>query len=312
MAVRGKLIVLVASLLVASSVGVATATAAGAAGVQHLHFEYGPVHIRPGQNIIQFSGSQVPKPTQDGWITGIKPNLLLPDDSVPPVDIIHLHHAVWINQSRTDATQPPAPERFFATGEEKTRLKLPKPYGYPTHPGDNWLLNYMIHDLVNQPFDVRITYDIDFVPSPQKNPLTNVVPIWMDVQNGSIYPVFDVHLNSGTNGQFTYPDQAVNPYPGAPKNVWTVPSSGKLVWAGGHLHPGGLWDDLFVDRGGQSAHVFRSEREVLREGRSGVVGRLAGSHRHQVERRVAGRRQAAHHRRRTTRASGRGTRRWAS
>jgi plastocyanin len=250
------MILVLATLIVASTVGFATAAAA--AGTKHLHFEYGPVHIDPGQNIIQFSGNQVPKPTAEGWITMIKPNLLLPDGKVPAVDIIHLHHAVWLNLSRSDATRPSLPERFFATGEEKTKLQLPKPYGYPTHPSDNWLLNYMIHDLVNQPFDVRITYDIDFVPLPQNKPLTNVVPVWMDVQNGSIYPVFDVHRGSGTNGQFTYPDQANNPYPGAPKNVFTVPQNGKLVWAGGHLHPGGLWDDLFVDRGGQSAHVFRS------------------------------------------------------
>jgi plastocyanin len=250
-------IILFATLLVASLAAIAPA--AQASGVQHLHFEYGPVHINRGQNIIQFSGSQVPKPTQDGWITGIKPNLILPDGSVPAVDVIHLHHAVWLNQSRADLTRPSLPQRFFAVGEEKTRLQLPKPYGYPTKASDQWLLNYMIHDLVNQEFDVRITYDIDFVPATTSKPLHDVAPIWMDVQNGSTYPVFDVHAGSGTNGQFTYPDQANNPYgSGAPLNYWTLPSSGKLVWAGGHLHPGGLWDDLYLDRGAQTAHLFRS------------------------------------------------------
>ena len=36
--------------------------------------------------------------------------------------------------------------------------------------------------------------------------MKDVHPIWLDVQNGKIYPVFDVHKGSGTDGKFTYPD----------------------------------------------------------------------------------------------------------
>ena len=103
---------------------------------------------------------------------------------MPPVDILHLHHAVWVNQSRVDSTSG-GPERFFAMGEEKTRLALPDGYGYKYHTSDRWLLNYMIHDLVTKPFDVRITYDITFIPATKAGPMTSVIPIWMDVQNGS-------------------------------------------------------------------------------------------------------------------------------
>ena len=248
-------IALLVTLLTAGLVVIAPA--AQAAGTQHLHFEYGPVHVLRGQNVIQNSGS-IPKPAQDGWITGFRPNLILPDGTVPPVDVIHLHHVVFLNTSRSDTTRPGLPERFFAVGEEKTRLKLPKPYGYPTKASDHWALNYMLHDLVNREFDVRIVYDIDFVPANTSKPLHNVTPIWMDVQNGSAYPVFDVHLHGGTNGKFTYPDDATNPYSGAPLNEWTLPSAGRLVLTGGHLHPGGLWTDLYLERGSQTAHLFRS------------------------------------------------------
>jgi hypothetical protein len=85
----------------------------------------------------------------------------------------------------------------------------------------------------------------------------------MDVQNGSAYPVFDVHQGSGTNGQFTYPDPKNNPYRGRQKNKFTMPVGGTFVAAGGHLHPGGLWDDLYVDRGAKSAHVFRSNAKYF-------------------------------------------------
>src|SRR5436853_390497 len=85
------------------------------------------------------------------------------------------------------------------------------------------------------PIHVRITYDIPFIPAQNAKPLTPVIPIWMDVQNGSVYPVFDVHRGSGTNGKFTYPDPAHNPYPGRRKNTFKMSVGGTLVAAGGHL-----------------------------------------------------------------------------
>ena len=66
-------------------------------GVQHLHYKYGPLPIQAGQNNIQIGENQVPKPKVDGWITRMQPNLELMDGTVPPVDVIHLHHAVWLN-----------------------------------------------------------------------------------------------------------------------------------------------------------------------------------------------------------------------
>ena len=260
---RRWIIALVAFVLGVSGYAMASAPKASAAGVpQKLHFAYGPIHVGAGQNIIQFSGGRVPKPSVDGWIVGITPNLILPDNTVPPVDVLHLHHAVWINQSRVDATSGGG-ERFFAVGEEKTRLELPSGYGYKYRASDRWLLNYMIHDLVARPFDVRITYDITFIPAKNTKPLTSVIPIWMDVQNGSVYPVFDVHRGSGKNGKFTYPDPANNPYRGRRKNTFTMPVGGTFVAAGGHLHPGGLRDDLYVVRGGKSAHIFRSDAKYF-------------------------------------------------
>ena len=88
--------------------------------------------------------------------------------------------------------------------------------------------------------------------------------MWLDVQNGSGYPVFDVIKGTGTDGTFTYPDQATDPYDGGPaKNVWTVDTDGVLVGTGGHLHPGGLHDDLWLDRTGQTAHLFRSDAKYF-------------------------------------------------
>src|SRR4051794_14432094 len=163
-------------------------------GVEHLHFEYGPLDIRPGQNVINTNKYRVPQPEGDGWIVGFKPNLRLANGKVPRVDVIHLHHGVWANATRRDKTAPLFPERFIAAGEEKTALKFPPGYGYPYRASEAWFLNYMIHDLTPKPYTVYLTYDVDFVAT-QDAPaggMKDVHPIWLDVQNGTVYPVFDV------------------------------------------------------------------------------------------------------------------------
>jgi hypothetical protein len=225
------------------------------AGAQRLHFKSGPYPIRPGQNSISFTRS-IPQPSQNGYIVGISTNLVRKDGTVPPVDVIHLHHGVWLNLTAPDATDPALPERFFAAGEEKTRMMLPAGYGYAYKTTDHWLLNYMLHNQLSKPDQVWVTYDIDFVPatSPAAKQLKPARPIWMDVENGGVYPVFDVPLGGGHNGQYTFPDDATNPYAGGkPKNEWTVNTNGTLIATAGHLHPGGLHDDLWLTRTGATA-----------------------------------------------------------
>lgn len=226
--------------------------------IERLHFRYGPLLVHPGSNMIMLGGN-IPKPAVDGYIVGIRPNLTLPDGTVPSVNVIHLHHGVWLNLARRDATSPNLPERFFASGEEKTWMQLPPGFGYPYRTTDVWMLNYMLHNLTPLPMTVYVNYEIDFVPatSPLAAALKPVYPIWMDVENGKAYPVFDAHRGSGQAGRFTFPDDAADPYAGAtPLNEWTVPRDATLVGVSGHLHPGGLYDTLYDVRPG--ATVARS------------------------------------------------------
>jgi hypothetical protein len=116
----------------------------------------------------------------------------------------------------------------------------------------------MVHNETPNPDVVWITYDVDYVPAsaPLARHMIPVTPVWMDVLNGEAYPVFDVHRGTGHHGRFTYPDDA----PTARRhNVWTVDRPGTLIWTAGHLHPGGLWDDMTVIRGRRSRLVFRSK-----------------------------------------------------
>lgn len=232
-----------------------------ATGIEQLHFHAGPYRITPGANLILLQTNQVPKPNQDGFIIRMAPNLryALPDGKccgqIPRVDILHLHHGVWLSDGAAGEGEGNGYGfyPFMATGEEKTVFQMPPGYGYPVAASDHWVFNYMIHNLQNRVAQVYITYDIDFVPatSPLAGHITPVHPIWMDVEDHHIYPVFNVKQGSGVNGKFTFPDMAKDPYgSGPPLNEFTIDHPGKLVATAGHLHPGGLYDDLDLIRAG--------------------------------------------------------------
>jgi hypothetical protein len=239
-------------------------------GAKRMLYRIGPFEVIPGQNEI---GNRVfgEKPPVDGWITRIRPDLVYTNGKVPGVDVIHLHHGVWLNLSRRDATVSGRrfPERFFAAGEEKTILSLPKGYGYEYRAADVWLLNHMIHNLTPVPTEVYMVYEIDFIPrtSPAARGMRPVRPVWMDVENRRRYPVFDVRKGAGSRGRFTYPTDARAPYAGRePANRWVVERDGVLVATAGHLHPGGLYNDLWVRREGARIRSARCQRRP--EGRA--------------------------------------------
>ncbi|HVE68738.1 MAG TPA: hypothetical protein VNB64_09185 [Solirubrobacteraceae bacterium] len=231
--------------------------------VQRITYRY-PVELKRGTNVIRIKVG-IPKPQVPGYVVRIEPNLVRRDGTVPPTDQIHLHHAVWLS-TRAPSTNPNVPgfgtEIFFATGEEKTIVTIPRPYGYPVRPSDTWILNDMIHDLTDRGARLFITYTVDFVPAASRlgRRLKPVTPVWMDVED-SAYPVFDVIRGSGRNGRYRYPNMAPGAYAGraTPVNELTLPRGGTLVAFGGHVHPGGLWTDLALRRNGRSTHLFRSE-----------------------------------------------------
>ena len=232
-----------------------TAPAANAkptpSGVRHLHLKFGPLAVQPGQNTIALAINKH-RPKVNGWITSFKPNLVWKDGKqVPPVDVIHLHHAVWlVNYQPT-----------WAAGEEKTAVRLPKGFGWRYKTSDSWVLNHMIHNLTAEKSKVWITWDMDFIPDGSKaaKHIKQVTTRWMDVEGGKAYPVFDAPRGAGRNGRYTFPDQAQDPYAdGNVRNHWVVDHDATLVGTAGHLHPGGLWTDLKLTRNGRTVELFRS------------------------------------------------------
>jgi plastocyanin len=249
--------------------------------VQHLTYCYGPVTIHPGQNIIRFKPAQDPDGTKlfpqvPGYITRFDPDLVYAGTDpgtypgeIPGVDVLHLHHAVWIVNG--------SPQ--YAAGEEKTIAQQPPGFGWRSEPGDTWILNDMLHELLDRPASVYVVWKLDFIPDTAPGaPLMHTVRTrWMDVAGDpSIYPVFDALRGMGTNGRYTFPDQASaadtqpcsfdgSRAPGTHgclgrAQKWTNRTDHTVTLIGtvGHLHPGGLDTQLRVTRDGQTNTIFTS------------------------------------------------------
>ncbi len=242
-----------ATLLATLALAMAPALAlAEQPGVQHLHFKFGPINIVPGQNTIDLTTQNVPRPPGPGWITSFSPNLKYPNGTVPRVDVVHLHHGVWLVDGYPT----------YAAGEEKTIVKVPDGFGYRYDPSQKWWLNYMIHNLTPTPTQVYLTYDMDFIPdgAPGADQIVPVRTKWLDVAGIAAYPVFNVLKGQGRKkGEYTFPtDSPSSPAIGAAQK-WTVDHDTTLVGTTGHLHPGGLHTDMYVTRDGQTVHIFRSD-----------------------------------------------------
>jgi plastocyanin len=249
---------------------------------QRLRFAFGPIAVKPGQNDVLIEPVLIDKPMQDGYITRVKPDLVRASDGqVPPIEQIHLHHGTWINASGDYGSGP-----FMAAGEEKTLFPLPRGYGMPVKASDQWLLLYMIHSAVASPDLVYITYDVDFIPKATGDSIgiKPAYPIWLDVRPSS-YPVFNVQRGYGASGTTcTWPREEcagfdpygkVIPGQGAPPSGagtdWSFPPAGStlgrmqnfqggtLIGIGGHLHPGGLTNDIDLVRNGEARRIYTGE-----------------------------------------------------
>ena len=232
-------------------------------GMQVLHYHAGPYVVTPGRQPHpagqepcaqaargRLHGADDPEPAlrhADGKCCG----------TVPRVDVIHLHHGVWLTngaagEGEGNSTGPFYP--FMASGEEKTIYDFPHGYGYPVGANDYWVLNYMIHNLTSKQATVYIDYTSTSCRPPRRPRRASrrcTRSGWTSRHTTSI-PVFDVHRHSGVNGKFTFPDMAKNPYPAGqpPLNEFTIDHPGTLVATAGHVHPGGLYDDLDLIRPG--------------------------------------------------------------
>jgi len=263
-----------------------TASAQAGKKCERLHLSYGPITVKPGQNDVLIGPVTIEKPAYDGYITRFQPDLVDASGTAPGIHEVHLHHGTWINGYPQYGNGP-----FFAAGEEKSIAPWPRGYGMYVDASDTWLLLYMVHNETPRPTEVWITYDIDFVAKDdaEKLGIVPTKPIWLDVQHEPIgkgspdtsgNPVFNVQKGFGhvdhELGQMvcTWPKENCSRFdaygdrtPQQGKSVqvagadWKVTKdmAGTMVMMGGHLHPGGIRDDVSLVRDGKEVPIHISD-----------------------------------------------------
>jgi hypothetical protein len=208
------------------------------ADVQTLVFTSAPI---PVERYGVARGVQlVPSPKVDGYVVGLRANVVdLQGNPVPSTDVM-LHHVVFAKLGVPDATcsqvadyegrtSPLQTQRFYAEGEEHFALSLPDGYGYPNRATDSWGLLYMLMNHHARASAVAIRYTVTYGVGETR---TAVTPVWLDVRNCRADPVFNV---PGTGGKGSRYVQHAD---------WTVPQSGVLIAGGAHLHGGGISLDV--------------------------------------------------------------------
>jgi hypothetical protein len=162
----------------------------------------------------------------DCYITGFQPNLVYADGS--RADLANgpmLHHAVFTNQWRADATCSGtwlglAGERFFASGNERTAIQMPSGYGYRTRWYDRWNL---LVDLMNHAATSETVYlEVKYTYRPSWESVKRVRPVWLDIDQCG-----DSEYSIPAGYSDTHRD-------------WTVNVPGKVVAMLGHVHGHGV------------------------------------------------------------------------
>ncbi|HZA39526.1 MAG TPA: hypothetical protein VFA00_02770 [Actinomycetota bacterium] len=199
---------------------------------------YGPIELSGGGSARTPYADVVDALPESGYITSMRATLVDPQGNAIPRHAVHLHHAVWLNPARRDTTCRGLPDRFFASGKERTKISLPDGFGYHwsneplpapySHLSHKWLLNYHLDAMHSGRYEVYIRLDLDFTPESEDPSMSGVTPVWMDVRNCTMTSEFNVPKNGGRHGKY--------------KTTWTflMPDSGRFVAMAGHLHDGGL------------------------------------------------------------------------
>jgi plastocyanin len=225
-----------------------------------------------GYEVLQ-SVAPAPHPNLDGFVTGMRADVVNANGRRVPIQRLMLHHIVFANLARPDLTCDSivawdsetafaGRERFFAAGEERARMVLPPGYGYRLRPSDPWGLLYMVMNHRAEPDEAFIQYEVTVDDDPA---LTPVDPYWLDVRNCRADPVYNVPGTGPPGSTHTTSADA------------TIVHSGRIVAAGGHVHGGALGLSLTqpacsnrvlgvsIPTWGPAEHAFYNVRPILHE-----------------------------------------------
>jgi len=154
----------------------------------------------------------------DGWFRGFR--LELTDGSGRPVPAQVMHHMIIVNFSRRQLLYSAA-ERLMGSGTETNEITVPKTIGVPMKPGMDLGMYIAWHNATGHDLQgVRLKLIMLWTPKNQNPPPVNALPLYMDV-----------NLTVGGTNTYDLP-------PGKSSKVYefTLPTAGRLLGVGGHLH----------------------------------------------------------------------------
>ena len=191
-------------------------------------FRVGPFSIGGYQT---FRHNDVVKPPPvAGSIVGMDARIVDLNGAEIPQAQLMLHHNVFTNggpdNTRRDGACPnnAVKERFYGTSEELRPLTLPRGYGYPTTPADNWKMIWMAMNHRHHRREAFVEYRVTVDPAA----LTPVTPYWLSVVPCVSDPQYTVPGGGRTGGTHTR------------SKTFTMPKAGRIVAVGGHLHGGSV------------------------------------------------------------------------
>ena len=193
-------------------------------------FRYGPFTLGPGEEARASPASGLPRPTGAFGLKGARFNVV--DQNGTPVSVhdVHLHHLVLTTSAREDQLCPQRRERFLASGMERTPVSFGGPYAYLVGANDQWgaIYHLMNETAAGTPAKtIYIEYTLDYQPNANA---TNSRPldVYFEDVAGCGGSTFDVPGGGGAGSVFEK------------SKSWVAPRDGIAVYAGGHLHEGGI------------------------------------------------------------------------
>lgn len=225
----GAVLVGAAALVASGCVPLLNAPAGGGAVTTGV-YKIGPLNLaamgQPGWE-SNTAGTNVPRPPGAFGIRSMQFDLVDQNGNSIPRSMAHLHHVLLLNPAHQDVLCPGRAERFAGAGAERTPLRLPDPYAYLVGAGDTWNALWHVMNMTSSPMTVYIKYTVGYQTGANATNTRNVVPFFADV-TGCGNSVFDVPGTGGPGSVY------------AKSRTWNAPFDGIMVYAGGHLHGGGI------------------------------------------------------------------------
>lgn len=179
-----------------------------------------------------FQIGNITKPCSNCLITFMEAGLQYPNGTYANSNTgMWLHHTVLYNLNRSDAVCTKSPDRFFASGNERTPINIcvngTQKAGYFLNETDTIAMLVELMNEMVEPRGAVVTITFEYIPTVPSG-FDLVTPVWLDIGNCT---TSDMPAQANTTFE----------YSSAP---WTSDISGQILDVAGHIHDGGTYIEV--------------------------------------------------------------------